>query len=480
MIALTPLNTLAKQQQNPKLPITLDSRKAGPGIIFIASKGATPGSKDGHDFISQAILNKCAGLIIERPDIQIPEQIPVWLTQNSRVTAALLAEQAAGYPSKSLNLCAVTGTNGKTTVTFLLASIARAFGRKAGVLGTLGSGSVDNLNYFGFTTPEAENISALLADFKDQDYTQIAMEASSHALATHRVDGLVFKAAAFTNLSQDHLDFHGDLESYLAAKTRLFTELLPKDGVAVIPETSPLAPLQNLERGIIHWGYTHEADIQASEIKLSDHGTEFKLRIKNQSIQIQSPLFGRFNIDNMLCAAGLAYTTGISLEAIALGLKQAIIPKGRLERVSPITPAVFVDFAHTPDALEKTLQTLREICQGKLILVFGCGGDRDRTKRPQMTQIAGQYADLVFVTLDNPRHEDPKQIIADMAPSANMQVILDRQEAIHAAILTAKPEDILLIAGKGHETTQQIGDEYRPFDDAKIAYEYLLNRHQNP
>lgn len=474
---LRPLNALAQHQKSPHLPVTLDSRKAGPGIIFIAAKGALPGSRDGHDFISQAVSKHCAGLIIEKQDLNISTQIPVWLSQNSRITAALLAEQAAGYPSKSLNLCAVTGTNGKTTVTFLLASIAKAFGRKAGVLGTLGAGPIDNLKYFGFTTPEAENISALLRDFKNQDYTQIAMEVSSHALATHRVDGLIFKAAAFTNLSQDHLDFHGDLKNYLEAKSRLFTELLPPNAVAVLPE---VPPFKRESGGILRWGYTPVADIQASQIRLTPTGTEFRLRIQNQSIQIQSPLFGRFNIDNMLCAAGLAYATGISLEAISLGLAQAVIPKGRLERISAQKPAVFIDFAHTPDALEQTLKTLREICSAKLILIFGCGGDRDRTKRPKMTQIAAQYADITYVTLDNPRHEDPKQIIADMAPGSQMHVILDRQEAIHQAISCAQPEDIILIAGKGHETTQQIGDEYRPFDDAKIAHEYLLHRHSNP
>ncbi|MEI6806139.1 MAG: UDP-N-acetylmuramoyl-L-alanyl-D-glutamate--2,6-diaminopimelate ligase [Myxococcaceae bacterium] len=479
MFRLKPLNPLA--DRDPKGFVTLDSRKAKPGVIFVASKGATPNSKDGHDFIQQALSNNCSGLIIERTDIEIPTHIPVWLAGNSRIAAAILSEQALGAPSKALNLCGVTGTNGKTTVTFLLASIANAFGRKAAVLGTLGSGPLDNLQYFGFTTPEAENISAYLKDLKDQHFEQVAMEVSSHALATYRVDGLTFKAAAFTNLSQDHLDFHGNLENYLKAKARLFTELLPEDGVAVLPETSPLAPLHQVERGkTLHWGYTSNSDIEASDIKLSDYGIRFKLRIKNQTAEIKSPLFGRFNIDNMLCAAGLAYATEIPIEAIAAGLSQAVIPKGRLERVSPSKPAVFVDFAHTPDALSKTLQTLREICKAKLIVVFGCGGDRDRTKRPLMTQIAAQYADLTVITLDNPRHEKPEQIIADMSPLPNMLVILEREKAIKHAIFTANPDDMILIAGKGHETTQQIGDEYRPFDDAKIAHEVLLHRHQNP
>ncbi len=478
MLSLKPLNTLA--HKDPEGPITLDSRKAGPGVIFVASKGATPGSKDGHDFVTQAISNGCTGLILERTDLDIPTHIPVWLAKNSRIAAAILAEKAAGYPSKKLNLCGVTGTNGKTTVTFLLASIVSAYGRKAGVLGTLGAGPLDNLQYFGFTTPEAENLSAYLADMHAQGFEQVAIEVSSHALATHRVDGLVFKAAAFTNLSQDHLDFHGDLESYLKAKTRLFTELLPKDGVAILPETRLACHSLGEGRPLLTWGYTPKADIEASEIQPNDQGINFKLRIKNQTADIKSPLFGRFNIDNMLCAAGLAYATGIPIKAIAAGLTHAVIPKGRLERISFQKPAVFVDFAHTPDALKQTLQTLREICEGRLILVFGCGGDRDRSKRPQMTQIAANHADLVYITLDNPRHEDPQQIIADMAPLPDMRVILDRKQAIEEAILKANPSDIILIAGKGHETTQQIGDVYRPFDDAQIAHEILLHRHPNP
>src|SRR3989338_7534952 len=324
---MTPLNALAQQQKHPNLPITLDSRQAAPGVIFVASQGATASSKDGHDFIEQAILNHCAGLIVEKQNFDVPTHIPVWRTQNSRITAAQLAEQAAGYPSRDLNLCGVTGTNGKTTVTFLLASIAQAFGRKSGVIGTLGSGSLDNLDYSGFTTPEAEDLSSQLADFKKQGFQQIALEVSSHALATHRVDGLIFKAAAFTNLSQDHLDFHGTLKNYLEAKKRLFRELLPEDAIPILPKIPPLKKGGSGGILYLYWGYSLKADIQAAEIKLTPEGTEFKLRIKNQSIQIKAHLFGRFNIDNMLFAAGLAYATGISLEAIQLGLEQAVIPK---------------------------------------------------------------------------------------------------------------------------------------------------------
>ncbi|MES2504192.1 MAG: UDP-N-acetylmuramoyl-L-alanyl-D-glutamate--2,6-diaminopimelate ligase [Myxococcota bacterium] len=475
MASLTPLNQLA--QNAPKLPVTLDSRKAGPGIIFVAAKGATPASRDGHDFIEQAIQQGCSGLILENFLGALPANIPVWQSDNARIWAAKLSEQAAGFPSKSLNLCGVTGTNGKTTVTFLVASIAKSFGRQAAVIGTIGAGPPDALKAFGFTTPEAENLSPLLAQMRDQGVNQVAMEVSSHALATYRVDGLRFKAAGFTNLSQDHLDFHGDMESYGKAKMRLFEELLDEDGTAVLPvgKIPPFA--KGGPGGILRWGYSPEADISASEINHTPTGIHFNLRIKTDQAKVQSQLFGGFNLDNMLCAAGIAYATGIPLSAIAAGLSSATVPKGRLERVCPQKPAVFVDFAHTPDALDNVLKTLREICTGKLIVVFGCGGDRDRTKRPIMAKAALDNADIVIATQDNPRHEDPAQIIADMALPTGTSIIHDRRLAIKSAIEMADSEDMVLIAGKGHETTQQIKDDYQSFDDAQIAYEILLLRH---
>ncbi|MBL4818984.1 MAG: UDP-N-acetylmuramoyl-L-alanyl-D-glutamate--2,6-diaminopimelate ligase [Deltaproteobacteria bacterium] len=494
---LKPLNTLAKAQ--PTGSITLDSRKVKPGMIFVAAKGATKQSQDGHSFISQAIQNSCSGLIVETP-LNMPIDIPVWQASNSRIAAAVLAEQAAGNPSEKLKLCGVTGTNGKTTVTYLLASIAEAAQKKAGVLGTLGAGSVTQPKAFGFTTPEAEDLSALIASFAKEGFEHIAMEVSSHALATHRVDGMHFAAAGFTNLSQDHLDFHGNMADYSAAKMRLFLELLPEDGVAVVPEIfshpgagqNPVSPwrrpgssFMGLDAGlrqhdrVLQWGYSPKADIQASNIQESLDGTALDLRIINQTVSIRAPILGRFNIDNLLCAAGLAHATNISLDDIARGLENARLPAGRLQRVANLKPAVFVDFAHTPDALESLLKTMRELSTGRLILVFGCGGDRDRQKRPLMAQVALKNADKVFVTQDNPRYEDPDQIIADMQLPSGTTVIHDRKKAIEEAISLAKPEDTVLISGKGHETTQQIQERLLPFSDVEIAYENLLNRHKN-
>jgi UDP-N-acetylmuramoyl-L-alanyl-D-glutamate--2,6-diaminopimelate ligase len=397
----------------------------------------------------------------------------VWQTDNSRIAAAVLAEQAAGNPSSKLTLVGVTGTNGKTTVTHLLAGIAKAAGRKAAVVGTLGVGEPGDLKYFGYTTPEAENLSPMLADLVNEGFDYVAMEVSSHSLALYRVDGLKFVAAGFTNLSQDHLDFHGTMENYRAAKMRLFDELLPKDGVAV-------SSLREAEGDVpIHPRLLRCARNDEVNAKFSADGIEFDLTIDGQTAHIKSPLVGKFNLENMLCAALLAHGTGIPLEAIVEGLENPTMPKGRLERVGKFELSVFVDFAHTPDALENVLETLREICTGRLIVVFGCGGDRDRAKRPLMTAAVKKYADVIIATQDNPRHEDPKQIFADMCLTSDVLVVSNRRDAIGTAIKQAGAGDVVLIAGKGHETTQQIGDNFEPFDDAEIAREYLLNRYPN-
>ncbi len=477
---LSPLNDLAKNQQ-PNLPVTLDSRKARPGVIFVAAKGATLESRDGHDFIEQAISQGCSGVILEiLPPFEkgglggiLGEGCPIWQTDNSRVAAAVLAEQAAGNPSSKLTLVGVTGTNGKTTVTHLLAGIANAAGRKAGVVGTLGVGEPGALKYFGYTTPEAENLSPMLADLVNEGFDYVAMEVSSHSLALHRVDGLQFKAAGFTNLSQDHLDFHGTMENYRAAKMRLFDELLPKDAVAV-------SSLREAEGDVaIHPRLLRCARNDEVGAKFSAAGIEFDLTLEGQTAHIKSPLVGKFNLENMLCAAYLAHGTGISLKAIVQGLENPTMPKGRLERVGKFELPVFIDFAHTPDALENVLGTLREICSGRLIVVFGCGGERDRAKRPLMTAAVKKFADVVIATQDNPRHEDLQQIFNDMQLTPDMSIIFNRREAIKTAIEQARAGDMVLIAGKGHETTQQIGDSFEPFDDAEIAREYLLNRHSN-
>ena len=461
--------------------VTIDSRKTGPGVVYVACKGALSGSKDGHTFIPEVIANGVSALIIENPAFLRTYSVPTFLVPDSRIAVAKLAEALYQNPSSALEIYGVTGTNGKTTVTFLTAAIAEEFQKKNAVLGTLGYGHKDHLNYFGMTTPEAETLSSILSELKKENFTHVAMEVSSHALALHRVDGISFKAAAFTNLSVDHLDFHGNLEEYRKAKERFFLDLLPASSPAILPKNNPLtAELQERNHIVYTWGEEPDCMIRAESVSCSTEGLQFTLCIQDQKHEVRSSLLGHFNIDNMLCAAGLGKAMGAPLEVIAKGLSNASAPKGRLERVlssSPHSPTVLVDFAHTPDALKQTLETLLAVPHARLIVVFGCGGDRDKTKRPQMGQIVASLADVAIVTSDNPRHENPgdilKEIEKGIPPSSRYQMIENREEAIYEAIQLANSEDIVLIAGKGHETYQEIGDEKRPFNDADIAKSVL-------
>ncbi len=469
--------------------VTLDSKAVKPGVIFVASKGATDASQDGHRFIEQAQKQKASCIIIENENyLPASCNIPIVLVKNSRIAAAQLNEALCNYPSRMLDICAVTGTNGKTTVSFLTASIMQSAGRKSAVLGTLGAGSIQHLKFFGMTTPEAEVLSPLLRDLYEEHYQHVTMEVSSHALSTHRVDGITFMAAAFTNLSVDHLDFHGDLQQYRQAKHRLFEELLPSQNPAIVPENDPLAKqLQEQKHTMLTWGYSKDANIKALDIEQTMQGLVFVLDINGQKAKVTSQLFGSYNLDNMLCAAGLSFVSGINVDTIAHGLGNAQMPSGRTERIisdnASQKPTVFVDFAHTPDALKKVLHAIKQFTKGRLIVVFGCGGDRDKSKRPQMGFMASSIADKAFITSDNPRNEDPECIMKEILSGIDEDkknlcpLIADREEAIKQAITSAQINDIVVIAGKGHEKTQQIGDLFYPFDDSIIAKSVLEHWH---
>jgi len=467
--------------------ITLDSRRVHQHSVFVASKGATSSSRDGHAFIKQAQERNALCILVEDKDkIPFSPLVPFILVKNARAQAAKLIEELNGNPSRHLDICAITGTNGKTTVSFLTAHIMKSMGKKSAVIGTLGFGEIERLKYFGMTTPEAEDLSSCLKDFMQEKYQHVTMEVSSHALALHRVDGILFKAAAFTNLSVDHLDFHGDLKQYKEAKNRLFKTLLPSTSPAILPENHELVDfLKNKNHLVITWGYFPTADIYASQIKETKNGIRFCLNLQGQQKIIQSNLFGAYNIDNMLCAAGLSFVSGADIQSIANGLSNAHAPPGRMQRVTlnkeTALPLVFIDFAHTPDALKKVLNTLKAITHGKLIVVFGCGGNRDKSKRPEMGLIASKIADVVYITSDNPRHEEPLAIMNEILKGVysthqrKCHLIENRKEAIYQAIQSAHPHDVILIAGKGHESTQQIGDHYFPFQDNSIAESALEN-----
>jgi MurE/MurF fusion protein len=474
--------------------VTIDSRKVEPGVLFVACAGATASSRDGHEFLERAAAAGAAALVVgdRERGRALAGRLPVILADEPRRLAAILAERALREPSRQLKVVGITGTNGKTTATWLLAQLAAAAGKKAAVLGTLGAGAVERPRSLGFTTPEAEVLSAELRRLADEGFEVVAMEVSSHALAMARVDGISFAVTAFTNLSRDHLDFHGTMEAYLLAKARLFTELAPA-APAALPaaddEEGYNARLRALHPALTHsWGRGGHLD--ARGVSFLPTGIAGELVERGcHALPFSSPLLGAYNLENILVAAACARALGLSLEEVAAGLAGARSPPGRLERVdapaeAPAHPLVVVDYAHTPDALERALHVMRGVCAEKLIVVFGCGGERDPGKRPIMGRIAADIADIVVVTDDNPRGEDGARIVEAIeqgigerkrkaAPRAlepgTWTTERARRMAIRAAIAAATDDDVVLVAGKGHERTQTIGGAVLPFDDVAEA-----------
>lgn len=476
--------------------VTVDSRRVGPGTLFVAAAGATPRSRDGHDFVQAAVAAGAVAIIAGRP-VGDASGVPVIVVADPRRVGALAAERLAGSPSRRLRLCGVTGTNGKTTVTTLLAHIATSAGKRGGVVGTLGVGSPDQLAKTGFTTPEAEDLSRSLQGLVDDGFAVVGIEVSSHALATRRADGVHFAAIAFTNLTHDHLDFHGTLDAYLAAKARLFSELRD-DAIALIPAgTDPaLAALRSAAPGAWTWAVDNDdATIAATDVKADASGLRFTLSftapgpVTRRAAVVAPHLLGAFNVENAVVAAGLACAAGIDFDDVVRGLAVARPPRGRMEKVDTTgvdgAPLVVVDYAHTPDALERALLCARGFTTGRLITVFGCGGDRDATKRPIMGKVATDVADIVIVTDDNPRSEDGDAIIDAIVAGigASKQEETDsrnlvagswhrqrnRRRAIGAALGIATEGDVVVIAGKGHEVEQLQGAIHMPFDDVREA-----------
>lgn len=473
--------------------VTIDSRKVKAGTMFVACPGATERSRDGHDFLAAAVASGATHLVVEDEARAhaFSSAATVIVVENARRAAAVLAERVAGNPSQKLRVVGVTGTNGKTTTTWLTAQLCAHAGISAAVLGTLGVGPVDRPRSLGFTTPEAEVLSEELARLVREGIQVVAMEVSSHALATGRVDGLSFAATGFTNFTRDHLDFHETMEAYFASKVRLFTELAP-DAPAALPATDDDEGWQKKLRetrsdGVRTWGPGGALDAQ--ELRFSARGIQGVLVEGAERVAFTSPLLGGYNVENILVAASCARALGLSLEQIARGLETATAPPGRLERVNADGgPSVVVDYAHTPDALERALHVMRAVCSGRLFVVFGCGGDRDPGKRPLMGKIAAEIADVVVVTDDNPRSEDGGAILAAVEHGIGARkhkgelgeldrggysLERSRRMAIRAAIHAAGEGDVVLIAGKGHERTQTIGTRVTPFDDVREAHRAL-------
>ena len=468
--------------------VRIDSRRVREGDVFVAIKGA---ACDGHDFISQAIADG-AKYVVCAKDRAVPGLssqtdgallVPV---ENPAEAAGRLAQAAEGNPGAKLTNLAVTGTNGKTTVTFLVRSCIEAAGGKCGLVGTVvydtGSGATPST----LTTPDCLTIAGAQREMVEAGAAYMVIEASSHALSQDRLGGIPFRAAAFTNLTGDHLDYHKTKEEYLAAKTRLFTGLAPDATAVLNKQASESQLIAGKTKARVCWYATDEpADLTARIESMTVEGTVFTLEYQGRSERVRTPLLGRYNVSNHLAAAGLCLAAGLDLKAVAAGLSSLKGVPGRLEPVAGDGVAVIVDYAHTDDALKNVLTTLKPLCRGRLSVVFGCGGDRDRTKRPRMAAVAEQLADAIVVTSDNPRTEDPEAIIKEILtgfrnPGPERVVVEpDRRKAIELAIEAARTDDVVLIAGKGHETYQIIGDRRLHFSDQDIARQCLKERQRS-
>ncbi len=475
MMTFKELLSLVSSENPPQ--IRTDSRLVKNGDIFVAVKGTV---FDGHDFIDQAVANGAGYIVCERDT----QQETVFV-DDSAEAAAIFAQAAAGNPALKLTNLAVTGTNGKTTVAFLVRSCIRQAGEKCGLIGTVIYDTCSGRDCeAALTTPDCLTIAAGQQEMVKNGAKYMVIEASSHALDQKRLAQIDFKAAAFTNLSGDHLDYHKTKEGYLAAKTKLFSAL-SADSVSVLNRESPEAEhiAAKTPAKILWYGVDRNADLIAHIESMDVNGAVFTLEFNGKSATVRSPLLGRYNISNHLAAAGLCLAAGFDLETIAQGLSALQVIPGRLEKVKSneqrATSHVLIDYAHTDDALKNVLETLNPLCEGKLHVVFGCGGDRDKTKRPRMARVAEQLADVVYVTSDNPRTENPEAIIKDILKgfkNRDLQAITiqaDRAKAIESAIKNACKDDIVLIAGKGHETYQIIGKNKIHFSDKEIAQQFL-------
>jgi len=463
--------------------IAYDSRRVQRNGLFVALRGE---KTDGHQFIEQAV-EKGATVIVTDHEVQSPRATVV-VVENTRNALADLGAAFYQQPARRLKLAAVTGTNGKTTTTFLIKHICEKAGLRCGLLGTVRYEIADRVLPAVRTTPESLDVYDMFAQMVNAGCKAAAMEVSSHALAQERVRGIEWDVAVFTNLTQDHLDFHGTMENYFEAKALLFTGLVEQKSktkpTAVInlddPYGAKLVDRLGKKIPVITYGVGARADFRASNYHAEFAGTSYQLDARGKSYLVRVPLIGRFNVANSMAALAAASSMGISLRDAILSLGRSPQVPGRLEAV----PAkrqfqVFVDYAHTPDALLNVLKTARELSPRKLIVVFGCGGDRDKQKRPLMARVADENADFSIITSDNPRKEDPEAIIAEAAKgfrSDHYEKITDRAQAIARAIEIAQPRDIIIIAGKGHEAYQEFADHTVPFDDIEIARRALENR----
>ena len=464
--------------------LALDSRQVVAGDLFIAVKGT---QANGMQYITQAVNNGAVAVLVEQGALAPECAVPVIVVPQLSEYVSDIAGVFYAQPSQQVPITAITGTNGKTTCSQLLAKLFELLDEPAGFIGTLGYGLSGSKvgkqpTDTGLTTPDAISVQRILAELKETGAKRIAMEVSSHSLVQRRVAGLKINTAVFTNLTRDHLDYHGDLNRYAAAKARLFAMAGLKSAVINLDDSVGrliLANLDSLVNGISYSVENHSADIYCERISISASGIDAEVVTPWGRGHLQSSLLGKFNLANLLAVIGAAGMQGFALDKILQAAAALTAVTGRMELVdSSAQPAVVIDYAHTPDALEKALQALRGHCRGKLWVVFGCGGDRDIGKRAEMGKVADHRADKIIVTSDNPRSESPQKIINQvlLGITRDVSAVVDRRDAIRTAIVDAQPEDVILIAGKGHEDYQILGADRLPFSDRAEARLALRSR----
>lgn len=457
--------------------ISCNSKHILDGFIFIAVRGA---SRDGHDFVEEAVKKGAKAVISQQSSVNSQQQksVPVILVKDSRRALINLAKEFYGNPSEKIKVIGITGTNGKTTVSYIIEALLKEAGFIPAVLGTINYRFKDVEIPSWNTTPGVLDLQAMLADMSGQGVNYAVMEVSSHAAEQERIEGIKFHSAIFTNLTQDHLDYHQTIENYFNAKARLFKSLAsPAFAVVNIDDQYGLRLKGLIPVKTVTYGIESSASVKARDIRFDIAHTEFTLESDGLEFKFTTPLVGRHNVYNILAAVAWAKEAGIDFKIIVAGIKKFGFVPGRLERINADSGFnVFVDYAHTQDALYNVITTLRELSPARLIVVFGCGGERDKDKRPKMGRVVSELADYSIITSDNPRSEDPEDIVADIKKGINKDnycVVLDRRQAIKMALALAKKGDTVLLAGKGHENYQVMKDKILHFDDREVARECL-------
>lgn len=468
--------------------ITADSRTVQEGSLFICLVGATV---DGHSFVEKAVQDGAVAVVVSKP-VTVPDHVAVIYVEDTRQALQAAVPFFYDYPASKMRMIGVTGTNGKTTTTHIIAHLLRSQGYTVGVIGTVHI-LIDDQSYpIHNTTPDVADLQQILQQMVDAGVTHCIMEVSSHALALGRTAGVEYDTAVFTNLTQDHLDFHKTFDNYLAAKAKLFKQVSAsyqvkegKGAVINVDDAYGQSIVDVTTSPMITYSTEGKGSMNASDLTVTAKSSQFTLNYDGKSYPISTKIAGMFNVYNTLAAVGATLYEGLSMEEIVKGLATFTAVPGRFELIEEGQDfAVVVDYAHTPDGLENILQTAKKIVENRILVVFGCGGDRDATKRPIMGRIAAQFGDRVFVTSDNPRTEDPVQIVKDVEvgvreglhDDVTYEVIVDRREVIHKAIAEATTGDVVIIAGKGHEDYQILKDETIHFDDREVAREALKER----